>query len=156
MLKNTAGKPPSLGIFNHPFRPFRKLQDSVHLVRQSHMPFFMQIQVLFFLKWGFTRIWPTLWMSPRPLSFNKSNIKHTLTSNSSLHKHGTISKKVLHTHCLKDTRLVPDIWKCSHRESSTASTQVSTPIHYGNSEPKLLRASAFSPDKGRVFTITLK
>lgn len=95
-------------------------------------------------------------MPPRPLSFNKSNIKHTLTSKPTLDKHGTISKKVLHAHHLKDTRLVPDISKCSHRQSSIASTEVSTLIHYGNLEPKLLRASAFSPDKGRVLIIMLK
>lgn len=47
MAKNIAGKPPPLCILNHPFRPFRKLQESVHFVRQSHMPFFMQIQVVF-------------------------------------------------------------------------------------------------------------
>lgn len=91
MAKNIAGKTPSLCILNHPFRQFRKLQESLHFFRQSHMPFFMQMQV-FFLK-RFHKNLTYIVNAPSFLFFfNKSNIKHTLTSKPGLHKYGIISK----------------------------------------------------------------
>lgn len=53
MAKNVAGRPPPLCILNHPFRPFRKLQEPVHSVRQSHMPFLCKYKSFF--KMGFQK-----------------------------------------------------------------------------------------------------